>query len=81
MAFAALMPKHGDQQKMAERLSLTQDQVSRWATGDRRPDTEARATLEQKLGIGWREWDLPPDGEEEATEEEPTDPFRGDRVA
>jgi transcriptional regulator with XRE-family HTH domain len=59
-AFAALMPEHGDQLKMAQRLGCAQDQVSRWASGGRKPEAQTRALLEDKLGIPWRDWDEPP---------------------
>jgi transcriptional regulator with XRE-family HTH domain len=55
------MPRHGDQGKLAHRLGLSQDQVSRWSTGGRKPDPKARALLEDELGIDWRSWDEAPE--------------------
>jgi len=59
-AFKALMPSHGDQNTMAQRLDVAQDQVSRWATGAQRPSIEARKMLEAKLGIALLDWDEDP---------------------
>ena len=75
VAFTAKMPDHGDQLKMAARLNEKQDQVSRWASGDRKPSIAARAKLETEVQIPWRWWDEPPTPEQEAAAE-PVTTFR-----
>lgn len=42
---------------MAKKLDVDASAVTRWFSGERRPDTKMRAALEREFGIGWQLWD------------------------
>lgn len=50
-------PRGGVQQQIADAIGVSQSIVSRWLSGDRRPDPVQRARMEDLYGIGWRLWD------------------------
>ena len=50
-------PDRKRQARIAEEVDVDQSTVSRWLSGDRKPDSEMRALLEDLYGIGWRLWD------------------------
>lgn len=50
-------PDRGGAAKVAKVCNADPSAVSRWFSGDRKPDTKMRAILERKFGIGWQLWD------------------------
>lgn len=54
---AAALEEHGAKAALAREMGVGADIVSRWLSGERRPDTKQRAHLEDSRGIGWRLWD------------------------
>jgi hypothetical protein len=52
-----LHPERGGAAKVAALVDADPSAVSRWFSGDRKPDTKMRALIERQLGIGWQLWD------------------------
>lgn len=52
-----LHPDRGGAAKVAKLCGADPSAVSRWFSGERRPDTKMRDVLERELGIDWRLWD------------------------
>lgn len=50
--------ERGDKAALARELGVRQELVSRWANGERKPSPSMRATLEQKLRINWKLWEV-----------------------
>lgn len=76
---AALQEKlsdRGARAALAQELKIDPGMVSRWVGGQRRPEVEYRAVLEDKYGIGWRLWDEDTDALENAdlAEADPEEP-------
>lgn len=46
------------QSEVASAVGTNQSVVSRWERGERKPDPEKRAKLEDLYAIGWRLWDV-----------------------
>jgi hypothetical protein len=42
---------------VAKKLDADASAVSRWFSGERKPDTKMRAALEREYQIGWQLWD------------------------
>ena len=53
-----LHPDRGGAAKVAKTCDADPSAVSRWFSGDRKPDTKMRAILEREFGIGWQLWDV-----------------------
>lgn len=49
--------QRGDKARIARDLNVDPAKVTRWGTGEKKPDPLERAWLEDNLGIGWRLWD------------------------
>lgn len=58
--------ERGKKAELARGLGVRQELVSRWANGERKPSPSMRATLEQKLGIDWKLWEVDAKTEPEA---------------
>jgi transcriptional regulator with XRE-family HTH domain len=43
------------QQQLADRLGTSDVTVSRWETGDRKPDQDAQQAIAEALGIEWQD--------------------------
>ena len=52
-----LNPGRGGAAAVAKKLAVDASAVTRWFSGERRPDTKMRALLEREYGIGWQLWD------------------------
>lgn len=52
-----LFPRRGGAAEVAKRLGADPSAVSRWFSGERKPDTRMRADLEREFEIGWQLWD------------------------
>lgn len=50
-------PDRGGIKVVADLVGADPSAVSRWFSGDRKPDPKQRAALEDKTGIGWRLFD------------------------
>lgn len=62
--------QEGGQTAVGARLGKHQSVISQWVTGERTPNAQARAKLEDEFGIDWRAWD------EKLSEEPPPDTER-----
>lgn len=54
---AKLLPNHGDQHRLAVKLGITDDKLSRIKNARLLPTSVQRAKLQDELGIDWRLWD------------------------
>jgi transcriptional regulator with XRE-family HTH domain len=61
VALAARLRKRGAKADLARRLCISQDRVSRWVQGERKPVPKHRADLQKWFRIHWRAWDEPVD--------------------
>lgn len=50
-------PERGGIKVVAELVEADPSAVSRWFSGERKPDSKMRALLEDKTGINWRLFD------------------------
>lgn len=66
LALKKKLQKRGAKAELAREFKIGPDRVSRWLTGERKPDPPMRAWLEDKYRIGWRLWDQPVPTEEAA---------------
>ncbi len=57
VALAKKLAKRGAKADLAKRLSISQDRVSRWVQGERKPVPKHRAQLQEWFRIDWRLWD------------------------
>lgn len=69
-ALRAFVAPQVPQDELASKLGVTQQTISNYANGLRRPPPEAMAKLEDLLGIPMRAWAEKPDGGEVAEESE-----------
>lgn len=58
-AVAALKELGMRQAEIARRVGVGAHLVSRWMSGERKPEPKTRAIFEDALGINWRWWDEP----------------------
>lgn len=63
-----LFPKRGGQAVVAAGLGVDPGTVSRWFSGERKPDPEQRARLQKLYSIDWQSWDKPLEDEHEPAE-------------
>lgn len=64
----------GAQKALAEKLRVSEQAVSRWATGAASPVSRYRLALQEDLGIPWRAWDEPAEDSASATPTPSTPP-------
>lgn len=60
-ALSALVKPQKTQAELAEKFRVTQQTISNWANGIRRPEPEKMRELEDELGIPMRDWTFPAD--------------------
>lgn len=70
VALRSLFAGRYTQEELAQKLGVTQQTISNWAKGVRRPPAEKMAEIEDALGIPMRAWTEDPP-EPESTEETP----------
>jgi transcriptional regulator with XRE-family HTH domain len=66
LALKKKLQKRGAKADLARYLGIGPYIVSKWLSGDSRPDPPMRARLEDKYRIGWSWWDQTATGEEVA---------------
>lgn len=76
LAIQEKLKERGKRAELAAELGIDPGMVSRWVGGQRRPEVEYRAKLEDKYGINWRLWDEDVDATENAdlAEADPEEP-------